>query len=87
MEILDEKTDNKIAILAIIISNTDKVEKVNAILHEFSDFIIGRMGIPYKARSVNIISIALDAPLKVINSVSGKLGMLEGVTSKVLTAK
>lgn len=79
--------DKKIALLAIIITDTEQVEQVNNLLHSFRDYIIGRMGIPYGERKVNVISIALDAPQEVINSLSGKLGMLQGVSSKVLVTK
>ena len=79
--------DNKIAVLAIIINDSKSVETVNSLLHEFRDYVVGRMGIPYRLKNVNIISVVLDAPAEKINSLSGKLGMIEGVSSKVLTAK
>ena len=75
-----------IAVIGIIIENTDNVLKVNEILHEYSDFIIGRMGIPYREENINIISIVLNAPNDKINSLTGKLGMLEGVSAKALYA-
>lgn len=79
--------ENKIAVLAIIVNEYEAVEKVNALLHDFREFVVGRMGIPYREKHVNIISVVLDAPNEKINSLSGKLGMIEGVSSKVLTAK
>lgn len=79
--------EQKIALLAIIVSDITKVEQVNGLLHSFRDYVVGRMGIPYKEKNVNIISVALDAPQEVVNSLSGKLGMLDGVSSKVLVAK
>ena len=79
--------DNKIAVVAIIISNYDATEKVNAVLHDFRNDIIGRLGLPVKERGVSVISIVLDARIEIINSLSGKLGMIDGVSSKVLTAK
>ena len=79
--------ENKIAVLAVIVNDNGAVEKVNAILHEFREFVVGRMGIPYRQKNVNIISVVLDAPATSINALSGKLGMIEGVSSKVLTAK
>ncbi len=79
--------DKKIALLAIIVSDVSKIEQVNSLLHCYRDFVIGRMGIPYRERGVNIISIALDAPQETINSLSGKLGMIDGVSSKVLVTK
>ena len=77
---------NRIAVIGIIIENTDNVLRVNEVLHEYSDFIIGRMGIPYREENINIISIVLNAPNDKINSLTGKLGMLEGVSAKALYA-
>ena len=79
--------ETKIAVLAIIVNEYKAVETVNALLHDFRDHIVGRMGIPYRQKNVNIISVVLDAPAETINSLSGKLGMITGVSSKVLTAK
>lgn len=79
--------ENKIAVVAIIISDFNAVEKVNSILHDNRDFIIGRLGVPYKERGLSVISIVIDATQEVINSLSGKLGMIKGVSSKVLTTK
>ena len=78
---------NKLAVLAIIISDFSAAEKVNAVLHEFGEYAVARLGVPYKARGVNVISEILDAPQDKISSLSGKLGMIAGVTSKVLTTK
>ncbi len=79
--------ENKIAVVAIIVSDTDSVEKINALLHDFGKHIIGRLGIPHREKGVNVISIVVDAPQEIINSLSGKLGMINGVSSKVLTTK
>ena len=79
--------ENKIAVVAIIVSDINAVEKINATLHDFGDYIIGRLGLPYKKKNVNVISVVMDAPSEKINSLTGKLGMLEGVISKVLTTK
>ena len=79
--------ENKLAVLAVIVDEYEAVERVNALLHDFRDYIVGRMGLPYRQKHGNIISVVLDAPATVINSLSGKLGMTEGVSSKVLTAK
>ena len=78
--------NSRIAVIGIIIEDTDNVLKMNEILHEYSDFIIGRMGIPYREENINIISIVLNAPNDKINSLTGKLGMLEGVSAKALYA-
>ena len=79
--------ENKIAVLAVIVNDSGAVETVNSLLHEFREYVVGRMGIPYRLKNVNIISVVLDAPAEKINSLSGKLGMISGVSSKVLTAK
>ena len=79
--------ESKIAVVAIIVSDKSAVERINDLLHTFGDYIIGRLGIPYKQKGVNVISIVMDAPQEVINSLSGKLGMINGVSSKVLTTK
>ena len=79
--------ENKIAVVAIIISDFNAVEKVNSILHDYRENIIGRLGIPYKERGLSVISIVVDAMQETINSLSGKLGMIKGVSSKVLTTK
>ncbi len=76
--------DTRIAVVAIIVENPDRVEKVNALLHEYGQFIIGRMGLPHREKNVNVISVVLDAPTSVINGLTGKLGMLDGVGAKAL---
>ncbi|WPC37708.1 iron-only hydrogenase system regulator [Brachyspira hyodysenteriae] len=76
----------RIAVVGIIVEETENVSKVNEILHDYSDFIIGRMGIPYREENINIISIVLNAPNDKINSLTGKLGMLKGVSAKALYA-
>lgn len=68
--------------MSIIVENGGAVEKLNAILHEHGEYIIGRMGIPYRKRGVSIISIALDAPQNTISALSGKVGSLPGVSVK-----
>ena len=79
--------ENSISVVAIIVSDTNAVQRINALLHDFGEYIIGRMGVPYRQKNLNVISVVMDAPQPVINSLSGKLGMIEGVKSKVLTAK
>lgn len=75
---------NRIAIIGIIIEKSESVEKVNALLHDYSDVIVGRMGVPCKDRGVSIISVALDATRDSINTLAGKLGRIDGVSSKAL---
>lgn len=79
--------EDKIAVVAIIVSEEDAVEKVNELLHAFRKNIIGRLGIPYRQKGVSVISVVLDAPQEILSSLSGKLGMIKGVSSKVLTTK
>ncbi len=76
--------ETRIAVIGIVVENTDSAEKLNAILHDYGDYIIGRMGIPYRQRQVNIISVAVDAPQDIISALSGKIGRLDGVTSKAV---
>ena len=72
----------RVAVMSAIVENTDSVEKLNELLHQYGEFIIGRMGLPYKTRKLNIVSIALDAPQDTISSLAGKLGNLPGVSVK-----
>ncbi len=74
--------ETRVAVMSIIVENGSAVEKLNAILHEYGEYIIGRMGIPYRKRRVSIISIALDAPQNTISALSGKIGSLPGVSVK-----
>ncbi|MBE6623167.1 MAG: iron-only hydrogenase system regulator [Ruminococcaceae bacterium] len=74
--------ETRVAVMSIIVENGDSVEKLNALFHEHGEYIIGRMGIPYRERGINIISIAIDAPQDVISSLSGKAGNLAGVSVK-----
>lgn len=79
--------DKRIAQIGIIVEDTDSVEKLNKLLHEYKDDIIGRMGIPYREKSISIISIVIHAEQDVISSLSGKLGMLKGVSVKTIYSK
>ena len=79
--------ENKIAVIAIIVSDINAVENVNNILHGSREYVIGRLGIPYREKNVSVISVVMDAPVEIINGISGKLGMINGVSSKVLTTK
>lgn len=75
--------DTRVAMLGIIVDNSENVEPVNNLLHEYGKFIIGRVGIPYRERDINIIGIVLDAPQNEISTLSGKIGRLEGINVKV----
>ena len=74
--------ETRVAVLGIIVENTQSVTQLNNILHDYGNYIIGRMGIPYREKNINIISIAIDAPQDVISTLSGKIGRLEGVSVK-----
>lgn len=79
--------ENRLALIGIIVEDLTKANTINDILREYGSYIVGRMGIPYKTRGVSLISIIIDAPTNVINSLSGKLGMLEGVNVKTSYTK
>lgn len=78
--------ENRIAILAVIVENPEAIEQLNHLLHEHRDDIIGRMGLPYRQRGINLISVAMDAPQEKISTLSGKIGRLKGVTVKAAYA-
>ena len=75
---------SRVAVISIIVENNDSVEQLNALLHTYGEYIIGRMGIPYRQRNVNIISVAVDAPQDTISALSGKIGNLKGVSAKTV---
>lgn len=75
---------SRVAIISIIVKNTKLIEQVNELLHSNGEYIIGRMGLPYREKNLNIICIAMDAPANILNALAGKLGAMEGVTSKVV---
>ena len=79
--------ETRVAVMSIIVENTGAVEELNNILHEYRDYIIGRMGLPYKPKHIYLISIALDAPQDVISALSGRIGNLEGVSVKAAFSK
>ncbi|MBR4866050.1 MAG: iron-only hydrogenase system regulator [Clostridia bacterium] len=74
--------DTRIALMAIIVENTDSVEELNQLLHQYGEHVIGRMGLPYRKRGVSILSVAMDAPQDIISTLSGKIGRLPGVSVK-----
>ena len=74
--------ETRVAVMSIIVEDPTAVERINGYLHEFGDYIIGRMGLPYRKRKISIISIALDAPQNTISSLAGKIGSLPGVSVK-----
>ena len=74
--------ETRVAVIGIIVEDMSSVEALNQILHAYGEYIIGRMGIPYKLKKISIISIAVDAPQDVISAISGKIGNLKGVSAK-----
>ena len=74
--------ETRVAVMGIIVENMDSVELLNSLLHEFGEYIIGRMGIPYRRRGISIVSIAIDAPQDVISALAGKIGNLDGISVK-----
>lgn len=74
--------ETRIAVMGIIVENMESVELLNAILHDYGEYIVGRMGIPYRKKNVNIVSIAVDAPQDVISALSGKIGKIQGISVK-----
>ena len=78
--------ETRVALIGIVVENPDSVEQLNALLHQYRQYVIGRMGVPYREREVNIISVAMDAPGSIISALSGKVGRLKGVTAKTVYA-
>ncbi len=74
--------ETRVAVMGIIVENRESAEKLNAVLHDYGEYIIGRLGIPYKPKNINIVSIAIDAPQDTISALAGKLGNIEGISVK-----
>ena len=74
--------ETRVAVMGIIVEQRDAVEQLNAVLHEYGDSIVGRMGIPYRERNINIISVAVDAPQDTVSAMAGKIGKIAGVSVK-----
>lgn len=85
MEVIME--ENRIALIGIIVEDNSSTEEINRLLHNNSEFVLGRMGIPYRSKGIAIISVVLDAPQNIISSLAGKLGMLPGVSVKTVYSK
>ena len=79
--------ETRIALIGIIVEDIKSTEKLNEILHEYSKYIVGRMGIPYRQKNVSIISVVIDASNDIISSLSGKLGMIQGINVKTVYSK
>lgn len=78
--------ETRVALIGIMIENTEAVSSINELLHEHSKYIIGRMGLPYREKNLNIISVVVDAPQDIISTISGKIGRLAGVSTKTAYA-
>ena len=74
--------ETRVAVMGIIVENNASVEKLNSLLHDYGEYIIGRMGIPYRKKNINIISVAIDASQEIISALSGKIGKLDGISVK-----
>lgn len=74
--------ETRVAVMSIIVEKNETIEELNSILHSYGEYIIGRMGIPYRQKNINIISIAVDAPQNTISALSGKIGKLDGISVK-----
>ena len=79
--------ENRVSVISIIVKNEEAAVTVNDLLHEYRQYIVGRMGLPYRQRGVSIISVVIDAPQDVISSLSGKLGMIDKVSVKTVYSK
>lgn len=79
--------ESRVATVAIIVEDQNAAEAVNRVLHEFGTVIVGRMGLPYREKNVSVINVVLDAPMDTINSLTGKLGMVKGISAKTLLSK
>lgn len=79
--------DTRIAVIAIIVEDNGAAEEVNRLLHQYAEYVVGRMGVPYRPKEVSIISVILDAPQDAISALSGKLGMLNGVSTKTVYSR
>lgn len=79
--------ETRIALIGIIVENPQSSHQINEILHEYSEYVVGRMGVPYRKREVSVISVIVDAPNDIINSISGKLGMVKDVSCKTVYSK
>lgn len=82
-----EKKDNRIAVVSILVADRAVSEKVNGLLSEYGEWILGRMGIPYKEKGVSVLSVVLDAPVEITNALTGKLGRVPSVSVKALFGK
>ena len=83
----DNQLETRVALIGIIVEDVDAVEKLNGLLHDYGQYIIGRMGIPYREKNINIISVVVNAQADIISTLAGKLGMIKGVSGKTVYSK
>lgn len=79
--------ETRLALIGIIVEEKLQIRELNELLSEYSSYIIGRMGIPYREKDISVISIAIDAPQSIISALSGKIGMLSGINTKTIYSK
>ena len=79
--------ETRVALIGIIVEDNSVAGRINGLLHDFENYIIGRMGVPHRKRGISVISIVVDAPANAISALSGKLGMIPGVSTKTIYAK
>ena len=85
---MEKGTENtRVTLIGIIVEDPEAAIRINGLLHEYGEYIIGRMGIPYRAKGINIISVAIDAPLDKINALTGSIGKLDGISAKAAYSK
>ncbi len=75
---------SRVGVVSIIVEDSSSTEQLNAVLHQYGEYIIGRMGIPYRERGINVISVAMDAPQNIFSALSGKIGNIQGVSAKTV---
>lgn len=80
-------SEKRLAVLSIIVEDRGASAEINSLLSRFGDYIVGRMGVPYREKNVSVMSVIVDAPTEIINTLTGKIGMIEGVTAKTLMSK
>ncbi len=80
-------SSNRLAVISLIVENRSQSAQINSILSDYANYVVGRMGVPYREKAVSVICVIVDAPNEIINTITGKIGMLEGVSAKTLMSK
>lgn len=80
-------SENRLAVISIMVEKREESRQINALLSDFGEYVVGRMGLPYKERGISVICVIVDAPTPIINTLTGKIGMIDGVTAKTLMSK